>query len=211
MPYQIRRAHSLGSASFAATRAADQPRGTFAWQSSQPVGMLADSGTGTHPSKPRVAGSTPAGRAFLNRGASPLELPYTLARGGPGAPLRSRGSLARSFARTYIEGLRPSNSPTRSLAGAPAPRSALGAMARRREGGSRGSLALLVRTCACVSTTDQAARGLPPAPAHGTVARSLVLPRSLVAPRDWPRISVASHTCFETIELKWPGDRCFLF
>src|SRR6266700_2180053 len=34
--------------------------------------------------------------ALLNsiRGASPLGLPYTLTRGGPSAPLRSRGSLA---------------------------------------------------------------------------------------------------------------------
>src|SRR4051812_28177948 len=83
---------------------------------------------------------------FSYRGASPLELPYTLARGGPSAPLRSRGSLRCARSRRshfeglrayrgsrllnranppHIEGLRPSNSLTRSLAGAPRPRSAL--------------------------------------------------------------------------------------
>ena len=75
------------SASRPRQRGAYQTRGTSAWQSSQPVETQA-SDHSTHPSKPRVAGSSPAGRAYL------------------------------------IEGLRPSNSPTRSLAGTPAPRSA---------------------------------------------------------------------------------------
>jgi hypothetical protein len=42
---------------------ADQPRGTSAWQPSQPADKKAASVTGTHPSKPGVAGSSPAGRA----------------------------------------------------------------------------------------------------------------------------------------------------
>ena len=70
----------LCSASFAATQAVDEPRGTFAWQSSQPVEKTAAFNIGSHPSKPRVAGSSPAGRALLNRGASPRELHYTFAR-----------------------------------------------------------------------------------------------------------------------------------
>src|SRR5918996_830154 len=58
--------------------------------------------------------------SIINRGASPLELPYTLARGDPSAPLRSRGSLAALVRGGAI----PSKSPTRSLAGTPRPRSA---------------------------------------------------------------------------------------
>ena len=62
-----RRHPSLGSASFAATQAVDQPRGTFAWQSSQPVEKAAAFNIGSHPSNPRVAGSSPAGRAIRTR------------------------------------------------------------------------------------------------------------------------------------------------
>src|SRR5687768_12115340 len=101
------------------------------------------------PPEPKAAGSNPAGRANIYRGASPLELPYTLSRSplrrlAPFAWLASLCSLASDF-----EGLlfflllpfpfalceaRPSNSPTRSLA-------------RRFAGSlrSRGSLAALVR------------------------------------------------------------------
>src|SRR6476659_5002657 len=107
---------------------------------------------------PRSAPVAHSLRSFASVcGASPLELPYTVARGDPHAPLRSRGSLTsfvrfclRGFApRTPLHGrsrgpprpaplpwlthfvrsllsagLRPSNSPTRSLAGTPTPRSA---------------------------------------------------------------------------------------
>ena len=79
-------------------REGDQARGTSAWQSSQPVEMQAASDTGAHPSKPRVAGSSPAGRVKFTRGASPLELPYTLACGDPfrPAPLAWLTRCARS-------------------------------------------------------------------------------------------------------------------
>src|SRR5512145_475659 len=61
---------------------------------------------------------------IFNRGASPLGLPYTLARGDPSAPLPSRGSLAALVRDQAVTGgLRPSDSPTRSLAGTPPPRS----------------------------------------------------------------------------------------
>jgi len=43
-------------------------RGTCAWQSSQPIESKAASNTGTHPSKPGVAGSSPAGRANVFKG-----------------------------------------------------------------------------------------------------------------------------------------------
>src|SRR5687767_10669681 len=66
----------------------------------------------------------PAPLAWLTRAARsllglfprglPLGLPYTLARGDPSAPLRS----------SFSEGLRPSDSPTRSLAVPARPRSA---------------------------------------------------------------------------------------
>src|SRR3990170_7230961 len=51
-------------------------------------------------------------RIFI-RGASPLGLPYTVARGDPGAPLRSRGSFAALT--RVIRGASPSDSPTRAL------------------------------------------------------------------------------------------------
>jgi putative undecaprenyl diphosphate synthase len=63
------------------------------------------------PSKPRVAGSSPAGREpFLNRGASPLGLPYTRARGDPRrpAPRAWLASLVRAAPWRHAEG-RPTN------------------------------------------------------------------------------------------------------
>src|SRR5262249_58152826 len=53
------------------------------------------------------------------RGASPLGLPYTLARGGPHAPLRSRGSLA-ALARAS-HGTSPLGLPYTLAPGAPPP------------------------------------------------------------------------------------------
>jgi hypothetical protein len=76
------------------------------------------------PSKPRVAGSTPAGRASSNRGASPLELPDTLSRSllRHARSVRVAHSL-RSFARLN-RAASPLELPTRSLAGTPQPRAA---------------------------------------------------------------------------------------
>ena len=55
-------------------RAADHARGTSAWQSSQPAENPAASDTGTHPSKPGAAGSSPAGRARLRSPSGELRL-----------------------------------------------------------------------------------------------------------------------------------------
>ena len=70
----------------------------------------------SQPSKLLVAGSIPVSRSNIFRGAVPLGLPHTVARGGPvgpaplrccaasgraGASLRSRLSQVRSVARSF--------------------------------------------------------------------------------------------------------------
>ncbi len=83
-------------------------------------------------------------------GFAPRRPPNALSRGGPQAPLRSRGSLARSFASSsgrQAGGFAPAHPPTRSLAGAPKPRSAarltrsLVRFIKRKAGGSGGGFA----------------------------------------------------------------------
>src|SRR5204862_6094585 len=70
----------------------------------------------------RSGGSLRDARSLLSslfRGASPLGLPYTVARGAPtprSAPVARFATLAR-FSLHYSAGLRPSDSPTPSLAG----------------------------------------------------------------------------------------------
>ena len=66
--------------------------------------MQADSGTGTHPSKPRVAGSSPAGRASFGSLGSPAP---RLAYFAPSASIRGR-DLRRGFTSTTPLSRRPS-------------------------------------------------------------------------------------------------------
>ena len=93
----------------------------------RPPASLTRSLAGTPtPRSARVAHSL---RSFapltLTGGLRPPDLPYTLARGDPDAPLRSRGSLAPLVRATNLNRGTSSPAPlTRSLAGTPTPRSA---------------------------------------------------------------------------------------
>ena len=78
-----------------------------------------------------VCGQHPPGDVVFIRGTSSPGPPYTLPRGGPSAPRRSRGSLRSARSLSAIAGLRlplppadfvPRDPLTRSLAGAPLPR-----------------------------------------------------------------------------------------
>src|SRR5262249_45526939 len=81
-------------------RSVDQPRGTSAWQT---VSI-----TGTPPSKPRVAGSSPAGRISFTEGLRPSDSPArSLADALLQASARRRTAYGVIVIRPFLSGVGP--------------------------------------------------------------------------------------------------------